>query len=125
MAKKTKADLEGDVVLLEIACGVYVKELGELKEQIVKFEKLKLASQTSHANLVTDKINLTKDLKNAQGKVKFFYEMLKQEQEQTRSLEDKLLDANRESFAMQEDILVQFGAIKTMVENAETLLLTE
>jgi chromosome segregation ATPase len=123
MAKTTKAELEGDVALLEMACDVYVKELEELKKQIVKFEKLKSASQTSHANLVTDKINLTKELKSSQAKVKIFHDLLKDSEEHAQNLQTRITDTREGMDEFEEDVLEQFRVLATCVDNARTMIL--
>ena len=118
MAKKTKVQIQAQLAEMELVYNELVDHHAALEESY-GFQRRRVDSlQESNGKL-------WEELRNAKEKVKIFHELLKQEQEQTGLLEGRLLDANKESFAMQEDILVQFGAIKTMVENAETLLLTE
>lgn len=116
MAKKTKAQIQEKLDTLGAQYLIMIDQFNDVTEECAR-------KREYIAHLETRNIELTDRAESDKAKMFLFKQLLQDEKKATYVLEVKLEDRYQNNLSLQEDIVDQFSAIQTVIENAEAMLL--
>jgi chromosome segregation ATPase len=113
--KKTRAEIQEDLKLLEVQYINLTEQHLELNEECARKR-----SYIAHLELKSEDLEKRRD--NAQRKLEVFNEMNKQDRGRIHLLEDKITDFRKSIDEFEEDLEEQFNVLAVCVDNARAVI---